>query len=131
MASDITVLFEWETDPIATMTANYEAYATYLYFELVKLAEQLAPQITDWMKENAPWQDRTTRARASLLAEAAYNPQEIAILLSYADPEVDYGIYLETVVFSHAGLLSVIGPAVDYWGIQLETGARAIAGSVG
>jgi hypothetical protein len=130
-AGDITVTFEWETDPIGVMTENYIAYANYLYFALVKLVEQLGPDITEWMKENAAWQDRTTRARTSLDAIPAYNAQEIALLLAYNDPEVDYGVYLETVVFAHAGLLSIIGPAVDKFGVQLESQARALVGSVG
>jgi len=85
-----------------------------------------ADDITDWMKANAPWTDRTGKARASLKAqmgdfwlagtdyESNYKSSTQVIIgyVATADP-VWYAWYLETI---QAGKWAIVGPALDEWG---------------
>lgn len=81
--------------------------------EISELAAQRAEEITEWMQENAPWQDETGAARASLLAEVVDAYEGIVeIELSYSDPDVFYSVYLETM---QAGRFEILGPAMDHW----------------
>ncbi len=92
-----------------------------------EVLSEAAPEITAWMKENAPWTDRTTKARYSLKAEMGdfwYRFQDgdernfkstTRLVIGYiatADP-VWYAWYLETI---KAGKWAIVGPALDEWG---------------
>lgn len=67
-----------------------------------------------WMKENAPWTDRTGNARSGLTAETEHVPKvHHTIHLFY---KVPYGIWLEV---RFAGRYSVIIPAIIDQGPKL------------
>ena len=67
---------------------------------------------TKWMKENAPWTDRTGNARSGLFTTTAYGLKRDHWELIMAH-SVYYGIYLE---ICNSGKYSVIKPAVNYIG---------------
>jgi hypothetical protein len=54
--------------------------------------EDSAEELESYMKENAPWHDRTGNARRGLSADVSENINAIRIELSHS---VDYGIFLE------------------------------------
>lgn len=67
------------------------------------------------MKDNAPWTDRTGRARAGLMAYLEEDERPFAIgtiRLTYSD-DIDYGVWLE---FAYQGRWGIIAPALDHWG---------------
>lgn len=73
-------------------------------------AQRSAPDVENYMKDNAPWQDRTGNARNGLTAQAYKEGEEIGIELAHSVP---YGIYLE-VRFS--GTYAIIQPTIDHMG---------------
>lgn len=93
-----TLLASSATQPVRLITDAIEA-----------LAKSYAPQIETWMKENAPWTDRTGNARQSLYTRVDRQPQQITITLDHG---VNYGVYLE---FRNAGRYAIIDPALDHW----------------
>ena len=54
--------------------------------------EDSSEELESYMKENAPWHDRTGNARRGLSADVSENINAIRIELSHS---VDYGIFLE------------------------------------
>lgn len=70
-------------------------------------AQREAPNVENYMKNNAPWTDRTSNARNGLAARAYREGDSIGILLYH---QVDYGIYLET---RWGGKYAIINPTID------------------
>lgn len=72
-------------------------------------AEGFAPQIEEYAKLNAPWEDRTGDARAGLTAEVDTEGEEVVISLSHS---VGYGLYLETI---ESGQFAIIMPTLEHF----------------
>lgn len=82
---------------------------------VMKVADRYSIEIEQWMKQNAPWQDRTGQARATLKAEVIDVTGRAAIIL--LQHGTDYGgLYLETM---QAGRFAIISPALDYFAPRL------------
>ena len=80
-----------------------------------RVADRYSVEIEQWMKQNAPWQDRTGQARATLKAEVIDVTGRAAIIL--LTHGTDYGgLYLETM---QAGRFAIISPALDYFAPRL------------
>lgn len=60
---------------------------------VVAAANFVAPEATAFMKDNAPWTDRTGNARNGLSSKVVVNANSVAIVLYH---KVPYGVYLET-----------------------------------
>ncbi len=78
--------------------------------EALKLAEEAA----EWMKDNAPWEDQTGRARASLecvVIEDVRN-KSFSIIFKGGGNEAPHMVFLE---FDNAGKFSIIEPALEHW----------------
>jgi hypothetical protein len=73
-------------------------------------AQRMAPEVEAYMKNNAPWTDRTGNARNGLAAHAYQDGDEIGILLYH---QVSYGIWLE---IANAGKYAIINPTIDTMG---------------
>ena len=102
--------FQWERTPEDALVELAEAYVTAIHDSIVTLARRYAPEIEQWLKDNAPWTDRTSNARQTLMSEV----EEIAnsaviIILAHG---MEYGVFLE---LAHGGRYSVIMPALDYF----------------
>lgn len=54
--------------------------------------EEQEVEVENYMKENAPWRDRTGQARRGLKAETSDTINAVRMELSHS---VDYGVYLE------------------------------------
>lgn len=72
--------------------------------------EFYADQIEEWMRENAPWDDRSGEARDGLTAEVDRHRMQAAL---YVYHTVDYGIWLEV---RWNGKYAILTPAVEHWG---------------
>ena len=115
--------FNWTVTPEAAWVPLYAQRAEQIEVEIVALANQLTDDITDYMKQNAPWTDRTGDARANLYSVVQHAArQTVTILLSHGSL-IPYGVYLEVL---HAGRFAIIAPSVDVWGPQMLQGVRAI-----
>ncbi len=85
--------FEWDTSKFKS-TRHMEEKLQRALYGVVKYWDGPAEE---YMKQNAPWQDRTTNARNGLFATAQKSANTIAasmfaIILGHS---VDYGLYLE------------------------------------
>lgn len=66
-----------------------------------------------YMKENAPWTDRTGAARAGLFTATDHGPSQHSILFSHT---MDYGIWLEV---KNSGEYEIIMPSIRWAGREL------------
>lgn len=73
-------------------------------------AQSMAPEVENYMKSNAPWQDQTGNARNGLFARAYAEGDETGIVLGHS---VDYGIWLEV---RWSGRYAIVQPAIDTMG---------------
>ncbi len=96
---------------------------------LMKQVDQMlmyeAPQIENWMKNNATWTDRTGAARNGLAARFYSDQDGRGIVLFH---QVPYGIWLE-VRFS--GRYAIINPALQTWGPQIMERVRGLLNKTG
>lgn len=86
--------------------------------EVDLLLQYYAPEIENWMKDNAPWTDRTGAARNGLAARFYTDRDGRGIIMYH---QVPYGIWLE-VRFS--GRYGIIVPALEEWGPRVMEGTR-------
>lgn len=100
--------FYWAESPaqmLAPLIAQIAARRDLIILQM----DKRAVEIEDWMKQNAPWTDRTGEARRTLRAEVVSAGGTISILVAYS---VYYGTALE---YDYGGQYAVLGPALDYW----------------
>ncbi len=77
--------------------------------------EQWADEVTEWMKENRPWQDRTTDARRSLGVLIDFGKDMWEAVLTAGVP---YMVFLET---ARNHKYAILEPALDQWsGVLFE-----------
>ena len=102
--------FEWVVPPEQALPELAEEYASAIHKGVLAIANRWSPQITNWMKANAPWTDRTANARQTLYTEVAdVTNQMVSLTLSHG---VYYGIFLEV---NNAGRFAIINPALDHF----------------
>jgi hypothetical protein len=73
-------------------------------------AQSMAPEVENYMKNEAPWNDQTGNARAGLNARAFKEGDSIGIDLAHS---VFYGIFLET---KFSGRDAIIQPTIEHMG---------------
>lgn len=73
-------------------------------------AQRSAPDVENYMKDNAPWHDITGNARNGLTARAFQEGTDVGIDLAHS---VSYGIYLEA---RWSGRFAIIQPTIDAMG---------------
>lgn len=73
-------------------------------------AQRSAPDVENYMRNEAPWKDQTGNARNGLMARAFREGDEVGIDLFHSVP---YGIFLE-VRFN--GAYAIIQPTIDHMG---------------
>lgn len=74
-----------------------------------EIALRMAPDILDYAKDNAPWEDRTGDARAGLDIDVDQENDSIYITLYHT---VDYGLYLEVI---ESGKFATIMPTLEHY----------------
>lgn len=106
-------------------------YITAIHQGLLAIAKKRAPEITEWMKANRPWTDRTNQARTTLHVDVEPVSDELVnLLLAHG---VEHGWYLEGLTpqgmeTTQGGKYSILLPALDYWGPILMDDIRKMLG---
>lgn len=100
----------WQTTPEQALGDLAEAYVSAIRAGVLAIAERRAPEITQWMMANHPWENITGVAEASLLAEVFQMGVDMVEI--YMSQGAYYGLFLET---ANAGKYSVLTPALDTW----------------
>ena len=114
--------FRWTTPPEQAFPQMYESYVGQVTRTVYSIVQSEAPQAENWMKDNAPWTDRTGNARQGLNAQAFLGMWRVWMMLDHG---VDYGKYLE---FKHAGRFAIVAPAVDVFYARVMTRIRQALG---
>jgi hypothetical protein len=115
--------FKWVVPPSEVFPQAYKKYTQQLFVTGRRVADARAAEATEWMKSNAPWQDRTGAARAGLHVDVNQAPAVLAELTFAHGADVPYGIWLE---IANGGRYAIIAPAVDYWGPRLMKDVQGI-----
>ena len=127
--------FEWQGLPLDELVS--EKRIRQAAVENLKFAEGIfrkrAPEIRQWMAQNATWDDRTTDARAGLL-DSNHNgvvlrqPTSLFMILNYAPVEHRGYYYPGRLEFDFGGRFAIVGPALDTWAPRLfsEVGASRV-----
>lgn len=85
----------------------------------------ITDDITSWMQTNAPWEDRTGDARASLRAEVEVAMTHI-VRMKMGYENIPYSQYLESM---QGGRFSILIPTMDHWfPILVDRVQRALHG---
>lgn len=89
--------FKWQTPPDKVWPAGAEAYVRAVKRGIHGVMQRWAPEIENYMKSNASWQDQTANARQTL--HSAVEPPTAAEVVSMIElimaHGVIYGAYLE------------------------------------
>ena len=99
-------------DFLASMALDDEAQAQL---------EEVAYDIEQAAKSNAPWQDQTGQARQMLYTEISSEGAVVVVTLAHG---VDYGYWLETI---QSGAYAIIMPTLEEYADQV---AEAVGGMV-
>lgn len=97
----------WEIDTLRPTLAQFTVRANVA---IAASSNELAKAIEEWMRENAPWDDRTGDAREGLSTDVLHEGFRQEIYLMHG---VDYGIWLEV---RWNGRYAIIQPALDEFG---------------
>ena len=97
----------WTSD---TLTPTLAKLSVVIYAETNRIMEQQAQRVQDYMRQNAPWNDRTGNARGGLKCEAEGDADGFRLYLMHT---VDYGIWLEV---RWGGKYAIIEPTVEAMG---------------
>lgn len=104
-----------------TQSESIEEYITrYLIYrrdliqkQILQIAQDFAPQIQQWMVDNHVWANQTYDAESKLYAEVEELANGVAINFGGRS---NHQKYLE---FSMSGRFMIVGPALDFWSIQI------------
>lgn len=99
--------FSWHVPPETAFTGLYDGWGMQIVGAVYGVCQAVAPEAENWMKQSAPWMDRTGNARQSLHVKTEIDLPMIRLVLDHG---MWYGVFLE---FANAGRYAVVGPAVD------------------
>jgi hypothetical protein len=103
------------------LAANLVAFEPKLHAGVIAAANYVAPQAEAYMRENAPWTDRTGNARQGLGARVVVNPEVVSIVLYHS---VFYGIFLEA---RWGGKYAIIEPTIAVMAPKYAEAVRRLA----
>lgn len=97
----------WEVD---TLFRGLAQFRFKMEDGILERLEQVAVELVDYMKSNAPWEDQTGQARAGLTAEVFATDNDLGLLLYDVE---DYEVWLE---IRWGGRYAIIIPTMDQKG---------------
>lgn len=110
----------WTNPPDVLLPTLGQRYRDAVQRGVRAIANRYAPEIENWLRDNAPWTDRTGNARQSLhVAVTELANGYVELVLAHG---VEYGWYLEGInpatmtPMANAGEWAVIDPALDVYG---------------
>lgn len=101
--------FEWQVSPEQAFNAMTNQYVQDIRAAIAGVLLRFEPEVESWLKNNAPWTDRTGNLRQSMWAEFQQFALDLALVFDYG---LDYGVFLE---LGNSGAYAVTGPALDYF----------------
>jgi hypothetical protein len=117
----------WDTSPSEAFNPMYDRKHHAIYNATYQLAQRMAPDIANWMKENKIWENRTGNAQQGLACDVVAGPDAVILVLVLGrHPNggfLSYGRFLE---LGMGGRFSIIGPAVDHWAPKVLANTRAL-----
>ncbi len=108
---------QWVVSPDVLIEA-IEKYGAQVFIAIYAVAQYIATQAQNDMRQNAPWTDRTGNARNGLFSLAEQTAVEVVTIYFSHGHSVNYGIFLET---SHGMSYAIIMPTMQRIMPQLET----------
>jgi hypothetical protein len=105
--------FKWIVTPGQAFDELWSAYTNTLFQAGARVANSRATEMEAWMKQNAPWTDRTGIARQSLYADAEQDAVRVAAIRVGYRPEAPHGLWLE---IAYGGKWAIITRTIDRWG---------------
>lgn len=100
---------EWVgLDMLDTM---FEQYGERMQQARVEVGDRLGAMIEDYMKANAPWQDRTGDARKGLKATVVHDATATTIWAGYSH-ETPYGFFLENYTYKGVSY-AIVRPTLE------------------
>lgn len=114
--------FVWTAKPTDVFPELVTAYQQAIQAGVRAIALKYAPEIQNWMRSNAPWEDRTGNARQGLHAEVEEFVGAVSVLIGHG---VTYGIHLE---LRHSGRYAIINPALDEFAPRIWADVQAMMG---
>jgi hypothetical protein len=103
-------MIEWRGSNLVTLVEQgLDEYETLLLLTMQAILKAHQADAERWMKDNAPWTDRTANARQSLWADVQRMEGQVGyeLVLSHG---VDYGFWLEVL---QEGKYGIVLPAHD------------------
>jgi hypothetical protein len=100
----------WTSD---SLTHGLQWFKANVEAELSRELDDFADECEQYMKDNAPWQDRTGDARDGLNAHRYENGDVQGVELAHG---VDYGIFLE---FKFGGRDAIVIPTLEVMGPRM------------
>lgn len=99
----------WITPPSELEKAIFK-YGERVLVAVKALADFIATEAQNEMRQNAPWTDRTGNARSGLFSIAEQAAKDVVIIYFSHGHTIEYGIYLE---LSNAGRYAIIAPTME------------------
>lgn len=115
--------FYWKEPPEDTVIPALEEYLRAIHNGVLAIAQFWSPQIQNWMRENAPWTDRTGNARQTLHTEVIdVTGEMVGLMMAHG---VTYGYNLE---LRNSGRYAIIGPALDKFAPLIWANVKELLG---
>lgn len=115
--------FQWTVPPSEELGRGLRAYAAVLEASMLALMEVRGTEAQNWMRQNAPWTDRTGNARQGLHVDVDHPSKGIIrMVLAHG---VGYGIWLE---LANQGNYAIVNPAIDEFGQRIRADLQRLIG---
>lgn len=100
----------WQRKPGDAFSDMADDYRRSVEIGVLKIVQRNRIEMSNYMKSNAPWTDRTGNARQALHTALEYKPG-VSIVIEFGHGHgIEYGIYLE---FKNAGRYAIVNPTGD------------------
>ena len=99
---------------------NREELLRRMYFAIYALLTTFQGEMEQYMKDNAPWKDRTGNARAYLNATVLMEENKMTIRLSHG---AEYGVYLE---YAHGAKYAILKPTAELYKDRIVNEIKAL-----
>jgi hypothetical protein len=108
-------MIDWVIDPVTAWIPNYIRYTSDLIQAIEQAMKAREDEITQWLKDNAPWQDRTGLTRRLLETNVFRDGLFIYIIMHHGTLRSAW--FLEGRMWKGDPFrFSILAPALDYWG---------------
>lgn len=97
-----------------------EEFIRRIYFAIYALLTSFQGEMEQYMKDNAPWKDRTGTARTHLNVSTLIEVDKMKIRLSHG---VEYGVYLE---YAHGAKYAILRPTADLYKDKIKEEIKAL-----